>query len=87
MKITDTIDSQLEKLLLLVVKVIQFNFIRQILTLNSYNFHTYFLIEGETEDGAVMRTMLPANLTLRRSSVDLIVGLGMITTTLPRLTR
>ena len=61
MKITDIIDSQLEKLLLLIVKVIQFNFIRQILTLNSYNFYIYFLIEGETRDGSVIRTMLPAN--------------------------
>jgi hypothetical protein len=65
--------------------VIQFNFIRQILILNSYNFYTYFLIEGETRDGAIIRTILPANLTLRRSSIDLIVGLGIITTTLPRL--
>jgi hypothetical protein len=55
--------------------------------LNSYNFHTYFLIKGETRDGAVIRTILPANLTLRRSSVDLIIGLGIITTTLLRLTR
>jgi hypothetical protein len=44
-------------------------------------------MEGETRDGAVIRTILPTNLTLRRSSVDLIVGLGIITTTLPRLTR
>jgi hypothetical protein len=55
--------------------------------LNYFNFHTYFLMEGETGGGAVIRTMLPANLTLRRNSVDLIVGLGIITTTLPRLTR
>ena len=44
-------------------------------------------IEGETRDGAVIRTILPANLTLKRSSIDLIVDLEIITTTLPRLTR
>jgi hypothetical protein len=55
--------------------------------LNSYNFHTYFLIKGETRDRAVIRTILPANLTLRRSFIDLIVSLGIITITLPRLTR
>jgi hypothetical protein len=60
---------------------------RQILTLNSYNFHTYFLIKRETRDGAVIRTILPVNLTLKRSSIDLIVGLGIITITFPRLTR
>jgi hypothetical protein len=53
--------------------------------LNSYNFYTYFLIKGETRDGAVIKTILPANLTLRRSSIDLIVGLGIITTTPSRL--
>jgi hypothetical protein len=55
--------------------------------LNYFNFYTYFLMEGETRGGAVMRTMLPANLTLRRNSVDLIVGLEIITTTLSGLTR
>jgi hypothetical protein len=55
--------------------------------LNYFNFYTYFLIKGETRGGAVIRTILPANLTLRRNSMDLIVGLGIITTTLLRLTR
>jgi hypothetical protein len=55
--------------------------------LNYSNSYTYFFIEEETRDGAIIKTILPTNLTLRRSFIDLIVVLGIITTTFSRLTK